>query len=367
MTKKEIDPFGTALVKDYDDLFENFGLQKISGALKEKLSDNRNFRRGIVFAHRDFDKFVAAAERGERTAVMSGIKPTSEFHLGSKLTAEEIIYLQRKFGSRAHYCVADFEALADNGLSYEESAALAVDNVADLLALGLDERNAVIYKQSRSLPVLNIALQASRKTTPATLEALYGHQNLALYLAVLVQAGDILHPQLAEFGSRKHVCVPVGVDQDPHIRFARDLAAKMNFTAPAATFHRLFRSLGGETKMSKRDPLGMITLNDSPEAIKRKLANAFTGGRATIAEQRRLGAEYDKCVVAELDYFHFEDNDAEVLERKRKCLSGELLCGECKAQVAAKINAFLRAHQEKKRRLRPRAEKLLNEPVGGRK
>jgi hypothetical protein len=35
--------------------------------------------------------------------------------------------------------------------------------------------------------------------------------------------------------------------------------------------------------------------------------------------------------------------------------------------VAAKINAFLRAHQEKKRRLRPRAEKLLNEPVGGRK
>ena len=357
--RKEIDPWGTALVRDYDDLFQNFGLQRISDSLRAKLSDSRNFRRGIVFGHRDFDKFVASAEKGERTAVMSGIKPSSEFHLGSKLTAEEIIFLQRKFGSRVHYCVADYEAYADNGLSYEESAALAVDNVADLLALGLDERNAVIYKQSKSLPVLNLALLASRKTTPATLEALYGHQNLALYLAVLVQSGDILHPQLAEFGGRKHVCVPVGVDQDPHIRFARDLAAKFGFVPPSATFHRLFRSLNGETKMSKRDAAGVITLSDSPEQIKKKLANAFTGGRATVAEQRKLGAEYGKCVVAELDYFHFEENDDEVLERKRKCLSGELLCGECKKQIADKINAFLRVHQEKKRKLKPKAEKLL--------
>ncbi|MEM0475881.1 MAG: tryptophan--tRNA ligase [Candidatus Norongarragalinales archaeon] len=359
--RKELDPWSTALVKDYDDLFQNFGLQRITLALREKLSDSRNFRRGIVFAHRDFDKFVAAAERGEATVVMSGIKPSSEFHLGSKLTAEEIVYLQKKFDSQVHYCVADFEAYADNGLNYEQSAALAVDNVADLLALGLDERKAVIYKQSRSLPVLNLALRASRKTTPATLEALYGHKNLALYLAVLVQAGDILHPQLAEFGSCKHVCVPVGIDQDPHIRFARDLAAKMSFTAPAATFHRLFRSLGGETKMSKRDPLGVITLNDSPEQVKRKLANAFTGGRATVAEQRRLGAEYEKCVVAELDWFHFEENDAAVFERKRKCLSGELLCGECKKQVAEKITSFLRAHQEKKRKFKPKAEKILGD------
>ncbi len=364
MTKKEnkeIDPWGTALVRDYDDLFDNFGLQRISDSLRAKLGESRNFRRGVVFAHRDFDKFAASAEKGERTVVMSGIKPTSEFHLGSKLTAEEIIFLQRKFGSRVHYCVADFEAYADNGLSYEQSAALAVDNVADLLALGLDDKNAVIYKQSKSLPVLNLALQASRKTTPATLEALYGHQNLALYLAVLVQCGDILHPQLEEFGGRKHVCVPVGVDQDPHIRFARDLAAKMGFAAPSATFHRLFRSLGGETKMSKRDPLGVITLNDSPEQIKRKLANAFTGGRSNVEEQRRLGAEYAKCVVAELDWFHFEENDDEVLERKRKCLSGELLCGECKKQVADKIVAFLKTHQEKKRKLLPKAQKLLSE------
>ena len=43
---KEIDPWGTALVKDYDDLFQNFGLQKINDSLREKLSDSRNFRRG---------------------------------------------------------------------------------------------------------------------------------------------------------------------------------------------------------------------------------------------------------------------------------------------------------------------------------
>jgi tryptophanyl-tRNA synthetase len=354
-----------ALVRDYDDLFEKFGLQRVSDGLRRKFSENRLFRRGIVFAHRDFDKFVAAAEAGKLVAVMSGIKPSSEFHLGSKLTAEEIVFFQKRFRAPVFYCVADYEAFADNALSYEQSASLAVDNVADLLALGLDEKNAFVYKQSRSLNVLNLGLLASRYSTLAMLEALYGHKNLSLYLAVLVQAGDILQPQLEEFGGPKPVLVPVGIDQDPHIRFTRDVATKFNPSAkqrlvpPSAVFHRLFRALNGETKMSKRDPSSMLSLNDSLDAVRRKLANAFTGGRATVAEQRRLGGEYEKCVVAELDWIHFEESDEAVLERKRKCLGGELSCGECKAQVAEKIAAFLRAHQERKRKALPRAKKIL--------
>ena len=357
----EVNPWGNELLS-CEKLFQEFGMQKISPETRKKLNDILNFRRGIVFAHRDLDAFITAAEQGKKVAVMSGIKPSNSFHLGSKLTAEEIIGLQKKFGAKVFYCVADLEANADNGLSLEEGAKVAIDNIADLLALGLDEKNAYVYKQSENIDVMRLAHIFASRTTMNTLESLYGHQNLALYFSVFTQAGDIMFPQLEKFGM-DNVIVPVGADQDPHIRFTRDLAQKFSkeygFTLPAATFHRLFRSLNGQMKMSKRDQQNVLNLNDEPEAAKKKVMRALTGGRATEEEQRKKGAEYHKCVVAELDWMHFETDDKKVEERKKLCLRGGIMCGSCKAQVAEKVSQFLKKHQEKKKKMIPRAEKLL--------
>ena len=44
-----------------------------------------------------------------------------------------------------------------------------------------------------------------------------------------MQAGDILHPQLDEYGGLRPIVVPVGIDQDPHLRLTRGLASKTNW------------------------------------------------------------------------------------------------------------------------------------------
>ncbi|HII38454.1 TPA: tryptophan--tRNA ligase, partial [Candidatus Micrarchaeota archaeon] len=322
---------------------------------------NRLWRRGIVFAHRDFDKFLNSFEKGKPVAVMSGIKPTGDFHLGSKLTVEQIIYCQKAFSGKLFYCIADLEAFADNGQSLETSAEHAIQNTADLLALGMDERNALVYKQSENKAVSNLAFIAARKTTLATLDAIYGHQNLGLYFSALMQSGDILQPQLKEFGGPKHVVIPVGIDQDPHIRLCRDLAQKIDphFLPPAATYQRLFRSLDGTTKMSKRDPLNVISLNDEQELIKKKVMRALTGGRATAEEQKRLGGEIEKCVVHELMFFHFQDDDMALKKFQERCTSGGISCGDCKKEVAQKICSYLKNFQERKKKLLPKARKML--------
>ncbi len=43
----------------------------------------------------------------------------------------------------------------------------------------------------------------------------------------MAQSADILHPQLEEYGGPKPVVIPVGADQDPHIKLTRDLAYRM--------------------------------------------------------------------------------------------------------------------------------------------
>ena len=46
------------------------------------------------------------------------------------------------------------EAYNDNGLSFAESSKIAIQNVADILALGLDPERAVVYKQSEEIRVM---------------------------------------------------------------------------------------------------------------------------------------------------------------------------------------------------------------------
>jgi tryptophanyl-tRNA synthetase len=47
---------------------------------------------------------------------------------------------------------------------------------------------------------------------------------MAHVFSPLVQTGDILHVQLEKYGGNRPTLVPVGVDQDPHIRLSRDVA-----------------------------------------------------------------------------------------------------------------------------------------------
>jgi len=359
-----LDPFGTSTIYDYNKLFGQVGIKPITEKMLGRIKNpSRYLRRGIDFGHVDFDKFLDAHERGEAVAIMSGIKPTNQFHLGSKMTAEKIIYFQKEFKAKTFYAVADLEGMVDNGLPLDKQLEIAIDNVADLLCLGLDPKRAYIYRQSQERRVMNLGYLFSRRVTFNHLRNLYGERQPGLYFAALTQCGDILMPQLEEFGGPKRVLVPIGMDQAPHIFLTRDIVAKMadqfNFLPPCAIFHKFFRSLKGESKMSKRDPMSMLSLSDTPEQVRKKVMNALTGGQKTVEEQRRLGGDADKSVVYELYFYHFVDDDKKVQKVREDYESGKLLDGEMKEEIIDIINKFLKKHQAKKRKMLPKARKIL--------
>ncbi|MEM3585760.1 MAG: tryptophan--tRNA ligase [Candidatus Jordarchaeaceae archaeon] len=365
--KTVIDPWGgTTYVADYKKLFEEFGIEPFNEEIIKRIpKPNKYMRRGIIFGHRDFQKILEAVENKQPFAVMSGIKPSGPFHLGSMLTASEIVYFQRELGAKAFYCIADIESYADNKISYGEATKTAVDNLADILALGLDPKNAHIWRQSEEKRVTDYAFIFGANVTTATMNAVYGEQtNFGLYLSALVQCGDMILPQHPDFGGPKPVVVPVGLDQDPHIRLVRDLARKLQssygFVLPSATFHRLMRGLDGSEKMSKRNPMSYFDLNEDFDSIRMKIMNALTGGRTTVAEQKKLGGEPEKCMIHELCVFHFEEDDNKLVEVYNSCKNGSLLCGEHKQQVVDKVLSWIKEHRRKKEKQLNVARKILN-------
>ncbi|RLF10646.1 MAG: tryptophan--tRNA ligase [Thermoprotei archaeon] len=359
-----LDPWGEAKVEDYEKLCKEFGIQFVKPLLPEFRDPPAFIRRGVVFGHRDLDVVLNAAKRGEPFAVMSGIKPTGDFHLGSLLTMKEIVYFQ-KLGGFGVYCIADVEAYEDNNIPFEESRLIAVDNIADALALGFDPRRGYIYRQSREPRVKDLAYLFGKGVTLATITAIYGERHLGLYMSALIQVADILLPQLSDFGGPKPTVIPVGVDQDPHIRFARDIAhrfrERFGFVPPAATYHKIMRGLDGSPKMSKRSPMSYFTLNEDLDSVKWKLMNAYTGGRATAREQRELGGVPEQCCIYELCLFHFIEDDDRLAEMYRRCRAGEVLCGECKAEVVEIVVNFLKNHQERREAFIDEALRIVEE------
>jgi tryptophanyl-tRNA synthetase len=361
--KPILDPWGATVVEDYNHLYEEFGIQKFASLCSEVPNPNMYMRRGIIFGHRDFNRVLEMMKQSKEFAVMSGIKPTGEFHLGTLMTAKEIIYFQQQ-GAKAFYAIADIEAYEDNRLSFEETEKIAVGNVADLLALGFDPKRGHIYRQYKEKRVRNLAIHFGAGVTLATMKAIYGERHIGLYLSALIQAGDILLPQLKDFGGPKPTVVPVGVDQDAHLRLTRDLAnkfrSKFNFISPSSTYHKILKGLDGSPKMSKRNPMSYFTLNEIPKAIGKKILCAFTGGRATVQEQKKLGGIPEICPIYEIEMCHFVEDDKEVIETYKCCKCGSLLCGEHKARTKKIVMQFVEEHQRKRKKFLDQAREILD-------
>jgi tryptophanyl-tRNA synthetase len=360
--KSLLDPWGTTVVEDYERLYEEFGIQKFNSLLPKIPNPSMYMRRGVIFGHRDFDRVLESMKQGGDFAVMSGIKPTGEFHLGTLMTAREIIYFQQQ-GAQAFYAIADIEAYEDNRLSFKKTEKIAVGNVADLLALGFDPKKGHIYRQYKEQRVRDLAVHFGAGVTLATMKAIYGERHIGLYLSALVQAGDILMPQLEDFGGPKPTVVPVGVDQDAHLRLTRDLAnkfrRKFKFIPPSSTYHKILKGLDGSPKMSKRNPMSYFTLNESPKAIAKKISSAFTGGRATVEEQRKRGGVPEICPIYEIEMYHFVDDDDYMMKVYNDCRCGKLLCGEHKVCTKKIVLKFIEDHQKRREKLVDKAKEIL--------
>jgi tryptophanyl-tRNA synthetase len=225
-----IDPWGSSQSTDYSRIIEKFGLSSVDGISLD--SPSRLHRRGVVFAHRDLDMVLNAKKSGDPFGVLTGLMPSGRMHLGHSMVIDQVNWFQQQ-GGDVTIAVADLESTATRGISLAEGKKIAAQEyVANYAALGLDPEKTTVYFQSERSVVQKLGFQLGKRTNLSELEAIYGFDgstNLAHVQAPLVQAGDILHPQLDEYGGLRPIVVPVGIDQDPHLRLTRGLASKTNW------------------------------------------------------------------------------------------------------------------------------------------
>ena len=426
----KLDPWGAVHVDDYSKLFVEFGISDFDSILSQLEHPHPYMRRKIIFGHRGYEPILAAMKRHDPFAVMSGFMPSGRAHFGHIMVMNEIIWHQQQ-GGDAYAAVADMEAHAVRGVSWERCKAIGINEyILSLIALGFaPKEGSRIYFQSKNHLMRDLAFELGSEANFSEVSAIYGFSgetHISHMQSVMAQSADILHPQLKQFGGPKPVVIPVGADQDPHIKLTRDLAYRMRkflveqresyisirgkaappelmqaaesvlkdlaigkvkryeehidltdiqlndkflsladlletiegliikleiehghygFMPPASLYHRFMTGLTGG-KMSSSKPESHIALTEEPREAGKKIMRAITGGRQSLAEQKKLGGEPDKCSIYEFLVFHLSDDDKELLELDAACRSGRRMCGTCKKDVAERIERFLREHQQ---------------------
>ncbi|WP_459193292.1 tryptophan--tRNA ligase [Halosimplex sp. J119] len=223
-----LDPWGSATVSDYRKLFAEFGIEEFDETLPEVPDPHYLMRRGVIFGHRDYRPIARAMREGEDFAALSGFMPTGDPHIGHKLVFDEIIWHQQQ-GGDAYGLIADLEAHSARGLTWSEIDTHARDYILSLLALGFDPEEGELYRQSTNRDVQDLAFELGVEANFSELQAIYdfdGETDVSHMQSVVTQMADILYPQTDE---PRPTVIPVGPDQDPHMRFARDLAARMRY------------------------------------------------------------------------------------------------------------------------------------------
>ena len=346
MKKEFIDPWGSELPADYQKLIKSFGLERFK--LEDFPKPNKIMRRGVVFAGRGLDIITKAIKEKKKFYCLTGMMPSSDkIHLGNKLVIDNVKYFQ-DMGAETYVLIADLEAAATRGVSIEEARKRAMDYfIPAYIALGLNPGKTKFYFQSQNKSVVALAFELSNKATLNEYRAIYGQPTPSRIMGSVLQVADILYPQLKE---EIPGVIPVGIDQDPHIRLARDIAKrakdKRNFFLPSSIYHKYTPALDGSLKMSKSTG-NFIELPDTDENIKTKIMKALTGGRKTLEEQKRLGGQPEKDMVYELFKQHLIESDKEFEKRWQDNKAGKLTSKEDKEYAVELMIKFMHDFKKK--------------------
>lgn len=336
---------------DNEKLIKEFGAMPLS-----KLTEVPNFytfNSGVLVSHRDFDKLFSALKRGEKCAILSGVNASGTLHIGHKAVFDTNLFFQREYGVPVFIPISDDESYVSGKVKNQEEGLQNAKRLArELLAYGFDPKKTFFIIDQIYTNIYNLAIKLSAKINLSEIKASYGYKNednIGLHFYPAIQSAHIIFPQ--EKYSIKNVLVPIGPDEDAHIRISRDIASRMGYNKASILHSKFLPGIDGE-KMSKSRN-NAIFLHDSEKEIRSKIAKAFSGGQKTIEEHKRLGGNPDVDVsFLYLKYLFLNRQESEALYKKYR--AGEILSGELKKMFADKVVEFIKEFQSNLKKISER-------------
>jgi tryptophanyl-tRNA synthetase len=234
----------------------------------------------------------------------------------------------------------------------------------DVIAVGFNPKKTHFIVDTKHAGIMYPeAIKVAKKITFSMIKSSFGFNesnNVGSIFYTAMQAVPAFLPCVLK--KKKIPClIPHAVDQDPHFRITRDILPKLGYYKPASIQCSFLPSLVGATgKMSSSEAVKGILSTDSPSEVKNKINKyAFSGGRDTIEEHKKLGGNTDVDVSFQYLKYFFEEDDKKLKEIEEDYKSGKLSTGELKKYTIERINKFLEKHQERRKQAKKKISQYM--------
>lgn len=354
---------------NYDDLIQKFGVEKITPEVQklEKITKESHFmlRRKVFFAHRDLAWLISEYEKGNKFYLYTGRSPAGKVHLGHLMPWIFTQWLQEKTGAELWFQFPDEEKfLFKQELSFNDTQAYLKDNMLDVIALGFNPKKTHFIVDTQHADLLyKPACEVAKKITFSMVKSSFGLTDSANIGSIFYTAMQTVPAFLPSVIAKKNIpcLIPHAVDQDPHFRLTRDILPKLGHYKPASIQCSFLPPLAGiDGKMSSSKEETAIYTTDTPDIVKKKINKyAFSGGKDTLEEHRKLGGNPDIDISFQYLRMFLEEDDAKLAKIEKDYRSGKLLSGELKAITIDKINDFLKEHQKKRKLAEKQVDKFI--------
>ncbi|WP_394011327.1 tryptophan--tRNA ligase [Anaerococcus cruorum] len=228
----------------------------------------------------------------EKNIILTGDRPTGRLHLGHYVgSLKNRVKMQNEGNYEKMYVmIADSQALTDNFDNPEKIRENLIEVALDYLSLGIDPEKVTIFVQSQVEELTELTFYFLNLVTLSRLE-----RNPTVKTEIKqksfetsLPAGFLIYPvsQAADILLFDANIIPVGVDQEPMLEQAREIARSFNniygnvFTEPHAILSenkqaQRMPGIDGAAKMSKS--LGnAIYLADDKKTLKKKVMSMYT-------------------------------------------------------------------------------------------
>jgi tryptophanyl-tRNA synthetase len=286
--------------------------------------------------------------------VFSGARPTGRQHLGNYLGAiKNYVALQAEYD--CIYCIVDLHALTtldDTENLRQNSYEMALD----WLAAGIRPQETIVFVQSQVLEVAELHTILSMVTPLGKLTDLPTFKEKVRQQPQNVNYGLVGYPVLmtADIVLYKAGLVPVGVDQAPHLEFAREVVRSFNYRYHTdvliepqmkATETPKVLGIDGEQKMSK-SLNNHIEMAATPKETTQRVMQMVTDP----ARIRRTdpGNPYI-CNVFSLHKVFSSVEEVAMVEVE--CQRAGIGCVDCKKIFARNLNNHLEPFRERRSEL----------------
>lgn len=276
--------------------------------------------------------------------VFSGARPTGRQHLGNYLGAmKNYVALQDNY--ECVYCIVDLHALTTLDTT-ENLRQNTYEMALDWLAAGIRPEESIIFVQSHVPQVTELHTILSMVTPLGKLTDLPTFKEKAREQPHNVNYGLVGYPVLmtADIVLYKTDIVPVGIDQAPHIEFAREVVRSFNYrfqtnvlVEPQMKGTEIPKVLGidGQNKMGKSLD-NHIELASTPQETQQRVMRMVTDPQRM---RRTDPGNPDICNVFTMHKVFSPLEDVETINVD--CRRAGIGCVDCKKKFAHNLNQHL--------------------------